>query len=61
MRAHISAQVLQKIKAIHKSTDLLDFPKASTAEINRTKKSLNPKKAIRPNGTPLKVIKIAAN
>ena len=45
-----------KNNAIHQSTDLFDFAKASTAEINRITKPLNPNKGTSHHGIPLKII-----
>ena len=46
--------------AIHKSTDLFDSTKASTAEIIRIIRSLKQNKLTNPGGIPLKVIRTNA-
>ena len=52
---------LIKIKEIVKEKLILDFPVASTEDINKIIKSLNTNKATGPDPIPLKIIKSAAN
>ena len=40
---------------------IFDFPEATTEDINKIIKSLNPNKATSPDYIPLKIIKTAAN
>ena len=51
-----------KIKqSVKENNKVFNFPEASTEEINKIIKSLNPHKATGPDGIPLKIIKTAAN
>ena len=50
-----------KIKEIVKEKLIFDFPEATTEDINKIIKSLNPNKASGPDIIPLKTIKTAAN
>ena len=50
-----------KIKEIVKEKPIFDFPEATTKDINKIIKSLNPSKATGPDRIPLKIIKTAAN
>ena len=51
---------LIKIKQIVKEKPIFDFPEATTEDINKIIKPLNPNKATGPNRIPLKIIKTAA-
>ena len=57
-RNHLS---INKIKEIVKEKHIFDFPEATTEDINKIIKSLNPNKATCPDHIPLKIIKTAAN
>ena len=52
---------VSKIK--HNQNEILnfDFPTAKVKDINKIIKSLNPRKAIGPDGIPVKVLNIARN
>ena len=50
-----------KIKEIVKEKPIFDFPEATTEDINKVIKSLNPNKAIGPDRIRLKIIQTAAN
>ena len=52
---------ITKIKEIVKKKTIFDFTEATTEDINKIIKSLNPNKAIGPDHIPLKIIKTAAN
>ena len=50
-----------KIKEIVTEKPIFDFPEATTEDINKIIKSLNPNKATGPDRIPLQIIKTAAN
>ena len=50
-----------KIKEIAKEKPIFDFPEATSKDINKIIKSLNPNKATGPDRMSLKIIKNAAN
>ena len=50
-----------EIKEIVKKKPIFDFPEATTEDINKIFKSLNPNKATGLDHIPLKIIKAAAN
>ena len=50
-----------KVKEIVKEKLIFDFPEATTEDINKIIKSLNPNKAVCPDDISLKIIKTAAN
>ena len=50
-----------KIKEIVKENTIFNFPQATTEDVNKIIKSLNPIKATGPDHIPLNIIKTAAN
>ena len=52
---------VSKIKCNQNETLNFDFPTAKVEDIKMIAKSLNPRKATRPDGIPIKILKIARN
>ena len=52
---------VSKIKCNQNETLSFGFPTAKVEYINKTIKSLNPRKATGPDGIPVKILKIARN